>query len=103
MVDEILEPFLQEVPVAGLLHCCNLGECTWQEYGQWALDVAVRCGVPLKARKVDPILMRDLTAFVAKRPPYSAMSVSKLIHLGHQTPRPWQDAVEAYVRSKFSQ
>jgi dTDP-4-dehydrorhamnose reductase len=36
---------------------------------------------------------------VAKRPPYSAMSTAKLVHLGGRAPKFWQDAVEAYVRA----
>jgi dTDP-4-dehydrorhamnose reductase len=95
----LLEPFLWEVPLGGILHCCNRGSCTWQEYAQWALDCAVRLGAPLKAVSVEPMVMQDLAAFVAKRPPYSAMSTAKLVHLGGRAPKFWQDAVEAYVRA----
>jgi dTDP-4-dehydrorhamnose reductase len=65
----LLRPFLDKVMEGGVLHLCNGGACTWQEYGQFALDVAAEAGVPLRARTVAPQKMADLTAFVAKRPP----------------------------------
>ena len=46
----LLRPFLRDVPEGGLLHLCNGGSCTWQEYGQFALDCAAAAGVELRAR-----------------------------------------------------
>lgn len=94
----LLRPLLDEYLVDGVLHVCNSGACTWQEYGQFALDCAAAAGVPLKARTVGPQKMADLQAFIAKRPPYTAMSPAKIAAITGQTPRPWQDAVEEYVR-----
>ncbi len=95
---ELLHPFLRKVPASGLLHLCNSGGCTWQEYGQFALDCATEAGIPLKARTVAPQKMADLKAFIAKRPPYTVMSTQKLATLSGKQPRSWQDAVRAYVR-----
>ncbi len=93
----LLRPFLRDIPEGGILHLCNGGSCTWQEYGQFALDCALEAGVALKARTVGPLKMSDLKAFVAKRPPYTVMSTAKLASLGGMTPRTWQDAVRSYV------
>ncbi len=98
----LLRPFLDDVNATGVLHLCNDGECTWQEYGQHAIDCALAAGVPLKARQVEPLKMADLKAFVAKRPIYTAMATTKLAQLTGVVVRPWQDAVEAYVRDHWA-
>jgi dTDP-4-dehydrorhamnose reductase len=98
----LLRPFLDTVPVGGTLHLCNVGACTWQEYGQFALDVAAEAGFPLRARTVAPQRMADLKAFIAKRPPYTAMSAARLTALSGLTPRPWQEAVGEYVRTLWA-
>ena len=93
----LLRPFLTD-EIGGLLHLCNDGACTWQEYGQHAIDCAVAAGVPLKGRKVAPLKMADLKAFIARRPIYTAMGTTKLARIAGTKPRSWQDAVEEYVR-----
>ena len=94
----LLRPFLRDVPEGGVLHLCNAGECTWQEYGQFALECAARAGVALAGRTVAFQKMADLKAFVARRPVYTAMSTEKLTRLTGLHPRSWQEAVEEYVR-----
>jgi dTDP-4-dehydrorhamnose reductase len=96
-VAQWLRPFLAEVREGSLLHLCNAGACSWQEYGQFAIDCAVAAGAPLKGRVVAPQKMADLKAFVAERPVYTVMSTAKLTRLTGLTPRSWQDAVEDYV------
>ncbi len=99
-VAQLLHPFLRSIPANGILHLCNTGACTWQEYGQYALDCATRLGHPLRANTVAPLKMSELKAFIAKRPPYTVMSTDKLTQLSQQTPRSWQSAVEAYIAPK---
>lgn len=96
----LLRPLLVDVPVGGLLHLCNAGSCTWQEYGQFALDCAVSLGIPLKGHTVGPLQMADLKAFIAKRPVYTVMSTARFTELTGLTPRPWQEAVEEYLKDK---
>jgi dTDP-4-dehydrorhamnose reductase len=93
----LLRPLLFDVPAGGVVHLCNSGECTWQEYAQFAIDCAIAAGVPLKARKVGALRMADLKAFIAKRSPYSAMSTEKLTKLTGMRPRHWTEAVREYV------
>jgi dTDP-4-dehydrorhamnose reductase len=95
-----LRPFLREVSGGGLLHLSNAGACTWQEYGQWALDCAAEAGLELKARRVGPLAMGDLKAFVAKRPRYTVMDTTKLARLGGMAPRSWKEAVREYVAAQ---
>lgn len=96
-----LRPFLRDVPVSGLLHLCNSGECTWQQYGQYALDCAAAAGVALKGRTVAGQKMSDITAFIAERPVYTVMSTDKFTRLTGIVPRTWQDAVDEYVRTRW--
>jgi dTDP-4-dehydrorhamnose reductase len=100
-VAKLLRPLL-EIPAGGVLHLCNAGECTWQEYGQFALDCAAEIGVPLVGRQVAPLAMADLAAFVARRPVYTVMSTARLTALTGLAPRPWQEAVAEHVRAVTS-
>jgi dTDP-4-dehydrorhamnose reductase len=94
----LLRPLLSDVPTGGILHLCNAGSCTWQEYGQYAIDYAASIGIPLKGRTVAPQRMADLKAFIARRPVYTVMSTARLTELTGLVPRMWQAAVEDYVR-----
>ena len=101
-VARYLRPFLNDMKTGGLLHLCNTGECTWQEYGQFAIDCALAAGVPLKGKTVGALRMADLRAFIAKRPVYTVLSTAKLAQLTGEIPRDWRGAVEEYVRSSFA-
>lgn len=96
-VAEALMPFLEESAPGGLLHMCNQGECTWQQYGQYALECASAAGLPLKARSVGGLRMAEMTRFVAKRPVYTVLSTGKLVAFSGKALRPWQNAVEDFV------
>ena len=93
----LMLPLLFEVPASGVLHVCNDGECTWQAYGQYALDCAAAAGMALKTKTVGALRMADLKAFIAKRAPYTAMSTEKLARLTGRRPRDWKEAVREYI------
>jgi dTDP-4-dehydrorhamnose reductase len=95
---EWLRPLLWEHRVGGLMHLTQSGACTWQEYGQFALDRAWEAGLPLKGRTVGFQAMASLAAFVAKRPVHTVLSTQRFAALTGQTPRCWQEAVAEYVR-----
>jgi dTDP-4-dehydrorhamnose reductase len=98
---KLLFPLLSDLPIGGLLHLCQSGECTWQQYGQHAIDCAIAVGLPIRARTVNPLKMADLKSFIARRPPYTAMFTARLTQLTGVTPRPWEEAVEEYVRTHW--
>jgi dTDP-4-dehydrorhamnose reductase len=98
----LLRPLMEPGSVGGVVHLSNTGSCTWREYGQHALECATAAGVALKARVVNPQKMADLKAFIARRPVYTAMSTRKLKDVTGLTPRPWQEAVEEYVRTHWA-
>jgi len=89
--------FLRGIEGGGVVHMSNAGVCSWQEYGQHALDCAVEAGLDLKARMVGGLKMSELKAFVAKRPPYSAMATAKFTSLTGIHPRGWREAVRQHV------
>jgi len=94
----LLKPFLVDHQEGGLLHIANSGECSWQEYAQWALDCCHQEGIPMKASKVGATSLADMKSFIAKRPVYSVLSSGKYRRTAGQTPRPWREAVADYVR-----
>jgi dTDP-4-dehydrorhamnose reductase len=93
----LLRPFLSDRQEGGLMHLANGGECSWQEYAQWALDCCHAEEIPMKARKVGAASLADMKSFIAKRPVYSVLSSVKYQRATGETPRLWRDAVEAYV------
>ena len=96
-----LSPFLHDIAAGGILHLSNTGECTWQQYGQFALDCAIAAGMPVKSSTVGAQTMSDIKAFVARRPVYTVLSMDLLTKLTGRRPRSWQDAVEDYVFNHF--
>ncbi len=88
--------------VGGLLHLAQAGECTWREYGQFALDCAAAAGVPLAGRKVGAQTLDEMAVFVAKRPVYTVLATRRLETLTGRAARPWQEAVGDYVRRYYA-
>jgi dTDP-4-dehydrorhamnose reductase len=82
----------------GIIHLANTGECSWQEYAQWALECCHTKGIPMKARTMGASTLAEMKSFVAKRPVYSVLSSAKYSELTGLTPRPWREAVAAFVR-----
>ncbi len=95
---EMLTSLFTEPKAVGLLHLTNREGCSWKQYGQWALDCCHAAGVPLKARMVGALNLRDMENFVAKRPVYSVLATEKFEQITGKKLRLWRDAVEDYVR-----
>src|SRR5438309_9411450 len=86
----------------GILHFANAGECSWEEYAQWALDCCHEAGLSLKARTVGALKLKDMSSWVARRPVYSVLSTDKYAQLGGTSPRTWRDAVADYITRFYS-
>ena len=97
-IAERLRPLMSSTAPGGIIHLANRGGCSWQEYGQWALDCCADEGMKLRARKVDAITLADMGNFIARRPPYTVLSTAKYQRLTSEAPRAWQAAVAAYMR-----
>ncbi|MEP7015464.1 MAG: dTDP-4-dehydrorhamnose reductase [Verrucomicrobiota bacterium] len=100
-IAEMLPHFFTAGSGDNILHFANAGECSWQEYAQWALDCCHECGVPLKARKVAPLKLSEMKNFVARRPAYSVLSTAKYAALRGASPRAWRDAVVDYIKHLY--
>ena len=86
----------------GILHFANAGECSWQEYAQWAVDCCREAGLPLKARIVGAFKLKDMVDWVARRPVYSVLSTAKYTESTDMSPRTWRDAVADYITRFYS-
>lgn len=99
---EWIEPLLEDPRAKGILHLSNSGASSWQAYGQAVLDLAVKAGFMLRTRTVHPISRLCFPGFKAARPEFTAFDTTKFQQLTGITPRPWQEALEAYLREKFA-
>jgi dTDP-4-dehydrorhamnose reductase len=94
---------IEERPLAeGHIHLCNSGSCCWQEYGQYALDVAAELGLPLKSLNVEPIGLKDVTNFVAARPRYTVLNTHRFQETTGIIPRHWRQALRDYILTRYS-
>jgi dTDP-4-dehydrorhamnose reductase len=97
---------------SGILHFANAGECSWHEYAQWALDCCQGFGIPLKAKTVGALKLKDMTRlrrgyggqanWMARRPVYSVLSSARYTELTGASPRVWREAVADYIRRFYS-
>ncbi|HAK06230.1 MAG TPA: dTDP-4-dehydrorhamnose reductase [Spartobacteria bacterium] len=95
-------PRFFDIDVGGILHFANGGECSWQEYAQWAIDCCHAEGVPLKARTVEPRRLIDMKNWTARRPVYSVLSTAKYSSLTGSSPLSWRDVVADYIKNPYS-
>ncbi len=87
---------------SGILHFTNAGECSWHEYGQFALDCCRSLGIPLRAKTVGALKISDMESWIVPRPAYSVLCTEKFFSLTGTTPRNWRDAVAEYVRESVA-
>ena len=81
----------------GILHLCNSGACSWQEWAQYAIDICRSVGIPMKAERVGALSLADMKNFVARRPAHTVLSAAKFSALTGVQPRHWREAVAEYI------
>ena len=101
-IAEMLPRFFDTDVANGILHFANAGDCSWQQYAQYALDCCHEVGVPLKTKTVDALKLSDMKNFIARRPIYTVLSTAKYTGLSGTAPRSWRDAVADYIRKYVS-
>lgn len=85
--------------LAGVWHFANAGEVSWHGFAEAILERARARELPLKLKAVTPI---PTSAYPtpAIRPAYSVLSTSKLEKTLGWTPRPWQQALDAFFEER---
>jgi dTDP-4-dehydrorhamnose reductase len=101
-IAEMLPRFFGSDVPGGILHFANVGQCSWQEYAQWAVDCCRDAGLPLKAKTVGARKLRDMANWVARRPVYSVLSTANYTMLTGVSPRTWREAVSDYITRFYS-
>jgi dTDP-4-dehydrorhamnose reductase len=102
-IAQMLPQFFELNVEGSILHFANSGECSWQEYAQWALDCCASEGIALKAKTVGALKVADMKDWIARRPVYSVLSTAKYSRLTGDSPRAWRDAVADYIRHFYFQ
>ncbi|MBX9579215.1 MAG: NAD(P)-dependent oxidoreductase [Gemmataceae bacterium] len=77
----------------GLYHVTSGGDCTWYEF---AAEIFRRSGA---SADLTPITTAEFGA-AARRPAYSVLSNAKLAAAGVPAPRPWPEALAAYLAER---
>jgi len=72
------------------------------QYGQWALDCCQKFDLPIKAKTVGALKLKEMKSWVARRPIYSVLSNAKYAKLTGASPRAWRNAVADYIRRFYS-
>jgi dTDP-4-dehydrorhamnose reductase len=101
-IAKMLPRFFGASVSGGILHFANAGQCSWQEYAQWAADCCHKAGLPLKAKTIGARRLQDMTNWIARRPVYSVLSTTKYSRLTGISPRTWRDAVSDYITRFYS-
>jgi len=97
-----LPQFFDRDVEGGILHFANAGQCSWQEYAQWALDCCYNAGLPLRAKTVGADKLKNMASWIARRPVYSVLSTAKYTKLTDTSPRTWREAVSDYITRFYS-
>jgi len=101
-IAEMLPQFFDSDVESGILHFANAGQCSWQEYAQWALDCCHDAGLTLKTRTVGAGKLQNMANWIARRPVYSVLSTAKYVRLTGVSPRTWREAVSDYITRFYS-
>lgn len=84
----------------GVYHFANGGDVSWHEFAEGIRDCCRRNGVPLAVERVLPVTTAEFPR-PAPRPAYSVLGTDRIEAFLGRPPRPWTEALEAYVRSEF--
>jgi dTDP-4-dehydrorhamnose reductase len=95
--------FARDADYTGILHFSNYGQCSWQEYAQWALECCQAAGLSLKTTTVAPSKLKDMTSWIARRPVYTVLSTAKYTEITGTAPRAWREAVGDYITRFYSE
>src|SRR5438105_953015 len=88
-----------EKNLSGLLHLANGGQCSWQQYAQYAIDCCHQHGLALQAKRVEELKLDEMKDFIAPRPVYTVLSTATFTRQTGVEPRNWREAVAEYIKT----
>lgn len=86
---------LLRVGARGVHHVVNPGGCSWYEFARTIFELE---GI---SADLSPIAAAEYGA-AARRPTYSVLDVESLTRIGVPAPRPWAEALQAYLVERRS-
>jgi dTDP-4-dehydrorhamnose reductase len=84
---------LVKLDASGTVHVTNQGQCSWYEF---AAEIFRLAGV---RANLSPVTQAERPT-PARRPAYSVLGHEGLRRLGVEEPRPWQEALAAYIAAR---
>ncbi len=99
---EMFGTLLLQPDLGGLFNLCNHGSCSWQEYGQTAIDIAHEFGWLRRRALVQGVPLASRTQFIAPRPVHTAMSPQRYAELTGAHIRPWAQALRSYLSMSYA-
>lgn len=97
---DLAEAILQMSNQSGIFHFVNSHQTSWYEFAKEIHRQAVTLGYALKVRNIEAIKTEEYPT-LAKRPLYSTLSTEKISAVLGKKPRPWQEALEDYLRISY--
>ena len=94
---------LIEQNASGIFHACNSGApVSWHDLATAIIEEMLARGVISKLLPIQKQTLREMTSFCAERPRFTAMSTQRLTEMLGHPPRPWREALPAYVAYRCS-
>lgn len=93
---------LLESPHTGLFNLVNGGDTSWERFAHACTAEMHAAGMNACCREIIEVPYTELGANWAKRPRHSSLDISKLARAFPPGPRPWREALAAFVRSEKS-
>jgi len=91
-----LKPQRSSPAKMGVYHYANAGATNWHAFACAIREGALRRGFPVRTRTVVPVTTSEFPR-PAPRPQYSVLSTRRFESASGVTPRPWREALEAYL------
>lgn len=96
-----LESFISKKPSGGIYHLCNSGTCSWQSFGQEAINYLLDHNYSLKSNMIEEISVEKIPQFIAQRPIHTALSTAKISKVLGAQPRAWERALHDYLDDHY--
>ncbi len=94
---DLAEIAYQLLPYSGIFHFANQENASWYDLTQQIFQEAKDLGFQLTCKSIVPVASNEFI-FNAKRPKYSVLDTGKIESILGRPPRPWKEALRAYLK-----